>query len=100
MNFRSHLALAVVYFHQQKFAEAADAARSAVDANPSFSNAHAVLAAALVRLGRVEEAKAALQAVFALQPSFTISGFMRLANFDPAMSRQLADAWRETGVPE
>jgi tetratricopeptide (TPR) repeat protein len=89
-----------VYFHQQKFAEAAEAARNGIDANPSFSNAHAILAAALMRLGRVDDAKAAFRDVFELQPGFTIGGFMRLANFEPAMSRNLADAWRELNVPE
>ena len=62
-NSRSNHALAIAYFYTQRYGDAADAARSAIDANPGFSIPRAVLAAALMQLGRVEEAKAAAQAV-------------------------------------
>jgi len=37
--------------------------------NPSFSVSHSLLAAALAKLGRMEEAKAAARQVLALEPS-------------------------------
>jgi adenylate cyclase len=100
LNFRSYVGLAVVYCNQRKFNEAAAAARSAIDANPSFSNAHAILAAARASSARPRWNSAALREVFALQPGFTIAVFGKLADFDPAMWCNLADAWRQLGVPE
>ncbi len=99
-NFRSNNALAVAYFHTQRYGDAEAAARTAIDANPSFSFTHAVLAAALARLGRAEEAKAAAKTVLECEPSFTIRGLLRIVGLEPAVFRPLADAWREVGLPE
>jgi adenylate cyclase len=76
------------------------AARSAVDANPGFSIARAMLAATLMRLGHVEEAKAAAQTVLEHQPSFTIRGTSAIVALEPTVFRPLADAWREVGLPD
>jgi TolB-like protein/tetratricopeptide (TPR) repeat protein len=100
LNFRSNLALAVAYFHTQRYEGAVDAARGAIDANPGFSIPRAVLAAALVRLGRVEQARAAAQAVLECQSSFTIRRTALIIELEPAMFEPLADAWREAGLPE
>ncbi len=98
-NFRSNLALAIAYFHGRRYEDAADAARSAIDANPGFSLPWAMRAGALIRLGRVDEAKAAAQTLLELQPSFTIRSFL-LYGAEPTLFRPLADALREAGLPE
>jgi tetratricopeptide (TPR) repeat protein len=49
--------------------------RRGLDANRNFSLAHFHLAAALARLGELDEARAAVQAGLALDPSFTIRRF-------------------------
>jgi tetratricopeptide (TPR) repeat protein len=98
-NFRSNLALAIAYFHGQRYDDAADAARSAIDANPSFSLPWAMRAGALIRLGRVDEAKAAAHTLLQLQPSFTIHSFL-LYGAEPTLFRPLADALRQVGLPE
>ena len=101
LNWMSNHALAIAYFHTQRYGDAADAARSAIDANPSFSITRAVMTAALMRLGRVGEAKAAARAVLEYQPSFTIHGILvNVGLLEPAVFRPLADAWREVGLPE
>jgi tetratricopeptide (TPR) repeat protein len=81
-NFLAKHALAVVAFSGGRYAEALDAARSAVQANQRFSAAHAVLAAALLRAGHAIEAKAAAQKVLEPEPAFSIQG----ANASPASS--------------
>jgi len=53
-----------------------------------------------MRLGRVEEAKAAARAVLECQPSFTIRGTLVNVGLEPTVFRPLADAWREVGLPE
>ena len=100
LNWRSNHALAIAYFHNQRYGDAADAGRSVIDANPGYSLPRAILAAALMRLGRVVEAKAMAQTVLECQPSFTIRGTSLYAELEPAVFRPLADAWREVGLPE
>ena len=100
LRWRANHALAVAYFHSQKYGDAAEAARNVIDVNPVYSLPRAFLAAALVRLGRMEEAKAMAQTVLECDPSFTISGTARYAELEPAVFRPMADAWREAGLPE
>ena len=100
-NSRAHHALAIVHFYCQRYADALDAARRAVHANPGHSTAHAVLAAALSRVGRGAEAKEAARGVLEHEPTFTIQGVWRVAGgLEPAVFNPLADAWREIGLPE
>ncbi len=100
LNFLPNCALAIAYFQTGRYTQAADAARSAIDFNPRFSIPHAYLAAALVRLRRVDEAKAVARRVLKLQPTFTIRGFATTVGHQPAIFKLFADAWREAGLPE
>jgi len=100
LNFWPNIALALAYFHTQRYGDAADAARSAIESNPGFGILRAVLTAALMRLGRVEEAKAAARGVLECDPSWTIHGHRDIVGFEPTVFRPLADAWREVGLPE
>src|SRR6516164_4469043 len=56
-------------------AEAVGWFRRGLDANRNYSVAHFSLAAALARLGNLDEARAAVKAGLALDPSFTIRRF-------------------------
>jgi tetratricopeptide (TPR) repeat protein len=93
-------ALAIAHFHKSRYSDAAAAASSAIDSNPAFSLPRAVLVAALVRLGRVDEARAATQLLLEREPSFTIRGLSEVAELEPAVFRPLAAAWREVGLRE
>jgi tetratricopeptide (TPR) repeat protein len=100
-NFRVHHALAIVHFYGERYADALGAARRAVQANPRFSTAHAVLAAALWRGGYALEAKAAARNVLEHEPDFSIEGVRRVpGGLEPAVFKRFADAWREIGLPE
>ena len=99
MIWRAHHALAVAYFHSKRYADAAEAARSVIDVNPVYSLPRAFLAAALIRLGRTEEAKAMARTVLECDPSFTIRGTSVYAELEPAVFQPFADAWREAGLP-
>ncbi|HEX9070968.1 MAG TPA: transcriptional regulator, partial [Pseudolabrys sp.] len=100
LNWWPYQSLAVVYFHTHRYADAVDAARSAINSNPTFSLLHATLSASLMRLGRVEEAKLAAKSVLECQPSFTIRGTSVNVGLEPTLFEPLADAWREVGLPE
>jgi TolB-like protein/tetratricopeptide (TPR) repeat protein len=99
-NFRSSYALAVSYFYERQYENAVDAAQNAVDYNPHFCAARAVLAAALLRVGRAAEAKAAARDALECEPNFTIHGWALLVQLEPEVYRPFADAWREVGLPE
>jgi len=100
LNWRAHHALSVAYFHSGQYGEAADAAQAVVDANPVYSLPRAILAGALVRLGRADEAKRMAQSVLEREPSFTIRGTAIYAALEPRVFAQFADAWREAGLPQ
>jgi TolB-like protein len=99
-NFRSHHALGISHFHSQRYHEAIEAARHAIDYNPHFSVARAVLAAALLRAGRLPEAQAAARDVLECEPTFTIDGLSHSAGIEPTVFMPFAAAWRELGLPE
>ena len=74
------------------------------NANPNFSALHFWLASALAHLGQLEEAKYAVQAGLALDPSFTVSRYRKGAlSSNPvylAQRERVLDGMRKAGVPE
>lgn len=99
LNFRAHSSMSIAHFYAGRYAEAADEARTAVGSNPAFSIPRAVLAASLLRLGRMEEAKLAARLVLDCEPSFKSQKLSHLA-LEPAVLIALSDAWRELGLPD
>jgi TolB-like protein/class 3 adenylate cyclase len=80
--------------------------RRAIEANRNYPEAHFHLAAALARLGRLDEARSAVNAGLALNPSFTVSrariNWTAMSD-DPLHPRQLApifEGLRKAGLPE
>jgi TolB-like protein/Tfp pilus assembly protein PilF len=75
-----------------------------IDANRNLPSAHFFLAAAQAHLGRMSEARAAVQAGLALNPTFTIRRFRAAAQSDNpthlAQRERLYDGMRMAGVPE
>ena len=99
LNYASFHALAVGHFLRGRYDEAAHAARRAVQSVPSLSVSHSLLAAALAKLGRIEEAKAAALQVLALDPSFSAARFCAAFGLPTALAEPLADAWSAAGLP-
>jgi TolB-like protein len=80
--------------------------RRGLDANRNYPSAHFQLAAALARLGELGEARAAMQAGLALDPSFTIRRYRDVTNgwsdnraFLAGCERSIT-GMRMAGVPE
>ena len=88
------------HFHRGRYEEAARAAHKAIQFNPGHSISHMLLAAALAKLGRLEEAKAAAVRVLELQPAFRYSRQFAGVNCAPALAAALSEALRPTGLPE
>ena len=80
--------------------------RRCIEANRNFWLGHFGVAADLVQLGQLDEARAAAKAGFALNPSFTLSrgsAIWSASSDDPknlAHLARLLDALRKVGVPE
>jgi TolB-like protein/class 3 adenylate cyclase/tetratricopeptide (TPR) repeat protein len=88
------------------YEEAVERFRRALEINRNHPLAHFHLAAALVQLDQLEEARAAAQAGLALDPTFSISRYRRAgasrASDNPtflAQSERLFEAMRKAGVP-
>ena len=84
--------------------EAADWFRRGLETNQNFAPAHFYLAAALVHLGRLDEARAAVKAGIALDPAFTIFRFRAGASSDNhtylAQLERVIEGMRVAGIPE
>jgi tetratricopeptide (TPR) repeat protein len=78
--------------------------RRAVDTNRNYPLTHFFLAAALAQLGRLHEARAAVQAGLGLDPAFTISRYRAGEPSDnPTFldgRERIYDGMRKAGVPE
>lgn len=68
LNVIWHTTGAWAYLSTEKFEEATECARQAIDWNPAFADAHGVLAAASAYLGRLADARASLDAFTGLVP--------------------------------
>jgi len=94
-------ALAIAHFLRGRYDEAAHAARRAVQSlpNSNSSPSRSVLAAALAKLGRIEEAKAVALQVLALDPSFSAARFCAATGLPTPLAEPMTDAWTTAGLP-
>jgi len=95
-----NVGLAYAQLFSGNFEEAAIAASRAAAANPKFSVPRYLHVAALIRLGKHEEAASTAKTLLTFQPSFTISGLVAGNITTAERMAILADALREAGLPE
>jgi TolB-like protein len=93
-------AQAMSHFHRARYEEAARAAYRSIQANPGHSITHVQLTAALARLGRMEEARAAAARVLELQPTFRYGKQFAGVGCAPALAASLGEALRAAGLPQ
>jgi TolB-like protein len=99
MTYGPHHAMALAHFLRERYEDSANAARRAVQASPEFSVCHLVLSAPLVRLGRMDEARAAAVRVLELQ-EFRARQFCAAFSVPAELAKPLIDAWTQAGLPE
>ena len=92
--------LALGHYALGHYGEAAAAARKAIHFNPGFSMSHMLLAASLVKMGRVVDAQAAAARVLELQPSYRFGSHFARVDCAPPLAASLSDALRTAGLPE
>jgi tetratricopeptide (TPR) repeat protein len=93
-------AQAMGHFHRGRYDQACRAAYRSVQANPQHSITYVQLSAALARLGRLDEAKAAAARVLELHPTFRYSRQFAGVNCAPALASSLGAALQVAGLPE
>jgi TolB-like protein len=94
-----YVGLAYSHFFMGNFLEAASAARRASAANPRFSVPCYLHIAALVGLGRIDEATSMAASLLQLQPGFTVSGLVSGNITTPERMAKLADALLRVRLP-
>ena len=92
---------AYTYFQAARYEEAVAAARSALIHNPRFTVALRNLAASLVRLNRLDEARKAMGDLRAIEPQLTLKSLReRMLNVEDHLWQDYSDALRLAGLPE
>jgi TolB-like protein len=90
--------IALSYYLEGNYSEAVNAARRAAFRYPQMPLGYRTLAAALGQLGRIEEARAALQAAIDVSPQgFVFPWFRRLPGFRTVDYEHLLDGLRKAG---
>jgi adenylate cyclase len=96
--------IALAKLHLGAYEEALGFFRRAKELNPNYATGRFNMAADLVELGRLDEARAEVQAGLALNPGFTLRRYRAGAQSDnPAFLKRrerIIEAMRKAGVPE
>jgi len=95
-----HMAIAIAHFVSGRFEEAAVAANRAAQGHPRFSPPYWMRAAALVNLGRLDEAKTMALRLLEVQPGFTIRSITEAPFANREILDALGDALHRVGLPE
>lgn len=98
--FAAYDAQALGYFRRGRYEEAAGAAYKSNRANPAHSITYVQLAAALTKLGRLAEAKAAAARVLELHPTFRYSRQFAGVDCEAVLAASMAEALSAAGLPE
>jgi adenylate cyclase len=88
------------HFMRGRYEESVTAARAAIRSKPGFSISHFLLAAPLVKLGRMDEAEDAAARGLELQPNYSSRGQCAAIGAVPELAAPLIEAMRGAGLPE
>jgi|tagenome__1003787_1003787.scaffolds.fasta_scaffold20929232_2 adenylate cyclase len=91
--------LAGCYYFSHRYEEAIAWANRAIGQSPSFPVAYRFLAAALAQLGRLDEARAAVDKLIEVQPTSSLT-LSRTAAYVQPLSDLYVDGLRKAGLPE
>lgn len=99
-NFFPCHGLALGHFALGHYGEAMIAARKAIQFNPAFSMSYMLLAAALVKLGHLDEGRSAAARVLAMQPSYRFGKHFVSVDCAPSLAASLSEALDVAGLPK
>jgi TolB-like protein len=93
-------ALGAAHFVGERYEEAAAWVRCAIHDHPGYLVAHRLLAASLAQLGRLEEARAAIPALLAVAPGYTVTAAVAHSAFRSPTRERYVEGLRRAGLPE
>jgi len=100
LNVIWHTTAAWAHLSADRFEDAVDCARRAIDWNPAFADAHGVLAAASAHLGRIAEARASLDVFSSLIPRSLADQLSARPFRRPADRERYLSGLRKAGLQE
>jgi tetratricopeptide (TPR) repeat protein len=93
--------IAIAHLAAQRFEQAIEWADRALHDQPRLANAMRVKVVALAHLGRLDEARAELSRLLAIDPKLTIAGYRAYAHFvAPEVLELYVTGLRLAGLPE
>jgi TolB-like protein/Flp pilus assembly protein TadD len=96
--------MALAKLHLGAYEDAFNSYRRSFELNPNYPNAHFNVAATLVELGRLDEAKTEVKTGLALNPSFTLRRYRDGTQSDSPVfikgRERIIEDMRKAGVPE
>jgi TolB-like protein/Flp pilus assembly protein TadD len=95
-----HITVAWAHFSAERFEEAAENARRAVDWNAAFADAHGVLASASAHLGRMTDARASLDVFTSLIPGGLTEQISARPFRRPSDRERYLAGLRKAGLPD
>jgi len=88
----------VAHYYGQRYDEAVDWARNAIQQRPAFSAAHRILCASLAMAGRAEEARVAMTKLRELQPNISIEWIKQYVPYTPRAMPHFLEGMRKAGL--
>jgi adenylate cyclase len=93
--------LALAHFAAGRYEDAIDWAQRSLRRRTDWIDSHHILAASCAHLGRLDEARAALQEAVRLQPDFSLDTFkMMFSSSDPGFAERYLDGLRRAGMKD
>ena len=100
-TFHFDFVIAVAHLYARRFEQVIEWADRALHEQPRLVTAMRIKAVALAHLGHLDEARAELARVLAIDPKLTIAGFREYAHFAaPEILELLVTGLRLAGLPE
>ena len=90
--------MAVAQYLAERYDEAIDWARKAVQQGPSMTAPHRILCASLAQAGRIEEARQVLDRVREMQPYISVDWVERMVPYTPQQLPRFLEGLRKAGL--
>jgi adenylate cyclase len=100
MNFNNNVGIGAAHEVAERYVEAAQFYRRALQERPHAFWILRFLVSALVGAGRMDEAKVEFEHLRSVYPDSTITKFRNAMMFSPAMMDRMAAHWRAVGLPD
>jgi adenylate cyclase len=101
MMFQFHLGMSIAHFAAERYEDTSEWAQRSLQRRPDFPATYRYLAASYAHLGRSDEAHAALEEMYRLNPTFSLAADrVVLSTADPVFVERFIAGLRKAGLEE